>query len=177
MKINNRQQLLTIVAAVAVTLWAGDTLIVEPLIKSWKERKAEVAKLRRDLSDGERTLSRGESIRKRWDAMRTNTLPGEVSFAKTRMVEAFDRWSEGSQISITSIDPQEKRAADDYMTVECHVAAFGNLASVTRFLYELEKDPRAFKVESVQLGSRDNDGQQLTLSLQVSGLLLNQAEP
>ncbi|MBI3416008.1 MAG: type 4a pilus biogenesis protein PilO [Verrucomicrobia bacterium] len=176
MNVNNRQKLLTILAAAVVVVWAGDNLVVEPLIKSWKGRKAEVIRLRRDISDGERTLSRGESIRQRWENMRTNTLPGEVSLAKTRMVEAFDRWSEGSQISITSIDPQEKRAADDYMTVECHVAAFGNLASVTRFLYELEKDPRAFKVETLQLGSRDNDGQQLTLSLQVSGLLLNQAD-
>ncbi len=176
MNAHNRQQLLTIVAAAAVVLWVGNALVVDPLIKSWKERTASLKKLRQDVSDGERTLARRQSIEQRWQQMNTNTLPGEVSAAKTRVVEAFDRWSDGSQISITSIDPQEKRGADDYMTVECHVAAYGNLASVTRFLYELEKDPRAFKVESLQLGSRDNDGQQLSLSLQVSGLLLNQAE-
>lgn len=172
----NRQKLLTVVAAITVVLWAGDTLVVEPLIKNWRNRAAAIKKLRDDVRDGERTLSRKQSIQQRWEQMRTNMLPAEVSAAKTRAVEAFDRWSESSQISITSIDPQEKRGADDAMTVECHVAAYGSISAVTRFLYELEKDPRAFKVESLQLGSRDNDGQQLTLNLVVSSVLLNQTE-
>ena len=58
------------------------------------------------------------------------------------------------------------------MTLECHVDGFGNLPALTRFLYEVEKDPMAFKIETVEISARDKDGQQLTLGLLVSGLLL-----
>ena len=58
------------------------------------------------------------------------------------------------------------------MTLECRVDGFGNLSSLTRFLYDVEKDPMALKVEAVEITARDNDGQQLSLALQVSGLLL-----
>jgi len=34
----------------------------------------------------------------------------------------------------------------------------------------------ALKLESVELGARDKDGQQLSLALQVSGLVLNAQE-
>ena len=63
------------------------------------------------------------------------------------------------------------------MTYECRADAFGSLPSITRFLYEIEKDPLALKIESVEINARDNTGQQLSLGLQVSGLRLNSAKP
>ena len=42
----------------------------------------------------------------------------------------------------------------------------------TRFLYDIEEDPLALKLESVALSARDDTGQQLTLGLQISGLAL-----
>ena len=62
---------------------------------------------------------------------------------------------------------------DDYSTFECHVDATGNLATLTRFLYEVERDKLAVRVEAVELAARDNDAASLSLGLQVSGLLLN----
>ena len=104
--------------------------------------------------------------------MRTNTLPAESSVAENQVLRAFDRWSQDSRISITSIKPQWKHNADDYVTLECRVDAYGSLATLTRFLYDVEKDPLALRVEAVEITSRDNDGQQLSLALQVSGLSL-----
>ena len=176
MNINNRQQLLTIVAGIAVALWAGDKLIFSPLTKSWKERTTRIAELRKSVTQGTQLLAREQSIRQRWESMRTNTLPNPVSVAESQVFKAFDRWSQDSQISITSIKPQAKQNADDYMTVEFRVDAFGSLSTLTRFIYNVEKDPLAVKVEAVEINSRDNEGQQLTLGLQVSGLLLNQGE-
>ena len=42
MNINNRQQLLAILAGVAVALWAGDKLVFSPLTQSWKERATRI---------------------------------------------------------------------------------------------------------------------------------------
>jgi hypothetical protein len=176
MNINNRQQLLTIAAAVAVAFLVSDKLILSPLTKSWKARAARIVELRKSVTQGTQLLEREQAIRSRWESMRTNTLPSESSVAENQVLKAFDRWSQESQISITSIKTQGKRNADDYMTLECHVDGFGNLSTITRFLYNIENDPMALRVESVEISARDNDGQQLALILQVSGLLLSQAE-
>jgi len=176
MNINNRQQLLAILAGVAVALWAGDKLVFSPLTQSWKERATRIVELRKSVTQGAHLLEREQSIRGHWENMRTNTLPNQVSVAESQVFKAFDRWSQDSQISITSIKPQEKQNADDYRTIEFRVDAFGTLSTLTRFLYNVEKDPTALKVEAVEISSRDNEGQQLTLGLQVSGLLLSQPE-
>jgi hypothetical protein len=172
----NRQQLLTVVLIVAATLWASDTFILQPLTRSWKARAARIVELRKSVNQGAQLLEREQSIRSRWESMRTNTLPSKTSVAENQVRKAFDRWSQESQISITSVKTQGKANADDYMTLEGHVDGFGNLSTITRFLYNIENDPMALRVESIEISARDNDGQQLGLSLQVSGLLRSQPE-
>ncbi len=173
----NRQQLLTILAAVGVGLFIADRLIFTPLIAGWKERSARITELRKSVTQGEQLLQRGDRIRDRWQSMSTNTLPDDVSRAENLVLRAFERWSDESRISISGIKPQWKRSGEDFMTLECRADALGNIHALTRFLHSLEKDPLALRVESVEITSRDETGQQLALAIQVSGLLLNPQEP
>jgi hypothetical protein len=76
-------------------------------------------------------------------------------------------------VVISAITPQWKHDSDDYMTYECRVDAAGDLEKLSRFLYSVERDPMALKLELVELGARDKEGQQLSLALQLSGLVLN----
>jgi len=173
----NRQQLLTILAAVGVGLFVADKLILTPLLAGWKDRSSRIAALRKSVAQGEQLLQRGDRLRERWDHMRANTLPDDVSGAENQVLKAFERWSDESRISISGIKPQWKRAGDDYITLECRADAFGSVQALTHFIHSLEKDPLALRVESVEITTRDETGQQLALAIQVSGLLLNPQEP
>lgn len=172
MRIKNRQQMLVVVAAAVVVLFALDGLVRAPLVASWKARATRLANLRKKVEDGRLLITREEGLRSRWDQMRRNTLPDNPSLAEQQMLKAFDRWSQSSGVSILSLSPQQKHEADEYMTLECRVEAAGSLSALTRFLYDLERDPMALKVQMVELSSRDTEGQQLALGLQVSGLIL-----
>jgi hypothetical protein len=164
-------------AAAVVGLLIADKILITPLLAGWKERSSRIAELRKSVSQGESLMERGERIRARWDGMRTNTLPDDVSAAENLVLKAFERWSDESRISISGIKPQWKRTSEDYMTLECRADAFGSIHALTRFLYSLEKDPLALRIESVEINSRDETGQQLALAIQVTGLLLNLQEP
>jgi hypothetical protein len=173
MNINKRQQLLAFSAIAVVGFFALDKLLISPLTQSWKERSAEIEKLRKSISQGHGTLEREQITQRRWNEMRKNTLPLNGSEAEQVVLKEFDKWSQGSRISVSSIKPQWKRGtSDDYSVLECRVDAAGTLATLTRFLYEVEHSPIALKVESVEFTSRDNNGQQLALGLLVSGLRL-----
>jgi hypothetical protein len=176
-KIKNRQQMLAIAAIAGIALLASDRLLISPLTKRWKERSTRIADLKKSVTQGAQLLERERVIQARWDSMRTNTLPDNASAAENEMLKAFERWSQESRISISSIKPQWKRIGEDSVTLEYRADALGSMPALTRFLYEVEKDPLAIKVEGVEITSRDNDGQQLSLGLQVSGLLLGTPEP
>ena len=53
----------------------------------------------------------------------------------------------------------------------CRLEASGDLGAVSRFLYEVETDPMALKVQSVEITARDNEGRQMALGMQLSGLV------
>ncbi len=176
MQIKNRQQMLALVSIGIVALFVADKVVLSPLFSAWRSRGTTMAQLRKQIDDGERLLKREQSIRERWDQMRTNTLPNNTSLAEQQILKAFERWSQDSRISVTSITPQWKRDADDFMTLECRVDASGNLGTLGQFLYDIEKDPMALQLESVEITARDKEGQQLALGLQISGLALTPKE-
>lgn len=179
MNLNQRQRLLAFAAIAAVALLAGDKLVVGPLINSWKARSERLVTLRKEVADGRGLQARAKSIRDRWSTMRAAALPSETSVAEDRLLKAFDRWSQDSRAGISSLKPQWKRGATpDYATLECRVDASGNLSALTRLLYDIEnarrvdRDPLALKIDVLELSTRDDRAEQLSLGLQVSGLQL-----
>ncbi len=173
MNLNKRQQLLAILAIVAVGLFIADKLVITPLTKSWKARADRIAKLKEEVRDGSETLKRERVLREQWAMMSTNTLPNAKPEAESQMLKAFERWSQAGGVSVSSIRPQWKEAEDDYKTLECRADVAGSLSAISRFLFQIERDPMGVKVDSMELQSRDTEGSQMALVLQVSGLLLN----
>ena len=177
MKIDNRQQLLVAAAIGAITLLIADRLVFTPLTNLWKDSSGNIVELRKQVDDGALLIQREESIRKRWQEMQKNTLPGNTSLAEQQVLKAFDTWSRESRATVMAITPQWKHDSDDYMTLECRVDASGDLETLSRFLYDIEKDPMALKLQSLELSSHSDNGQQMTLALQVSGLVLTPSGP
>jgi Tfp pilus assembly protein PilO len=172
MQIKNRQQLLVIVAGTVIGLFVADKIVIGPVWSLWKARSEQIAKLRKQVDDGNHLIKRESSLNARWEQMRTNTLPTNESQAEQLVLKAVDRWSQKSGVSITSISPQWKHDADEYMTLQCRVDATGNMGTLKNFLYSIEKDPLALKLEMVEISTRDPEGQLLNLGLQISGLVL-----
>ena len=177
MQIKNRQQVLALVAIAAIALLAADRLVYRPLLAGWKARSARITELKKSVGQGGQLLARERAIREHWDSMETNTLPSNVSAAEGEVFRAFDRWAQESRTSVSSMKPQWKQNDEGYMTLECRADASGSLSALTRFLYEIEKDPLALRIDSLEITARDNTGQQLSLNLQVSGLLLTTTSP
>jgi hypothetical protein len=177
METNKRQQTLILFAVAALVLLLGDSFVRAPLYTRWVERSAHIDQLKKSISQGELTVSRDASIRGRWEKMRSNTLSNNVSIAESQLLKAFDQWTRDSRVTIGSIRPQWKQPEDDYTTLECRADATGSIDALSRFLYEVEKDPLALKVESIEITSHDDSGRQLTLALQLNGLMLTPPTP
>lgn len=177
MQIKNRQQLLTVVTIAAVALFAIDKIVTPPLTKLWNSRSARIKQLRQDVKEGD-LLRRGkDSIRRQWAQMQASTLTNNTTLAEQQLFTGLNHWSQLSGITINTVTPQWKQGSDPtYKTLECRVDASGSIDRMSEFLYNLEKDPMALKLESVELSSRDNEGTQLALGVQISGLVLTPNE-
>ena len=173
MNLNKRQQLLVILALAVTGLFIADKLVITPLTNSWKARSSRIARLKELVRDGTATEKQEPTLRRQWDKIRTNTLASAKPEAESQMLKAFERWSQAGGVSVTSIRPQWKEAEEDYKTLECRADVGGSLHAIMRFLFQIERDPLGVMVDSMELTTRNNEGSQLALVIQVSGLLLN----
>ncbi len=173
MNLKNRQTVLTVIAIAVVALFLLDRVVFTPLISGWKQRAETIKELRASIQKGEAMIARENITRGVWNDLRKNTLPANASHAEKALLEAFDRWTRDSRITVNSIKPQWKRGAtDDYSLLECRIDAAGDIGTLTKFLHEVEHSDMALRIESVELTARDTEGRQLALGLSVSGLRL-----
>jgi hypothetical protein len=173
MPIKNRQQVLFLATGIAVALFFGDKLVLGPLTDTWKARANRVMALRNQVSRGRMLLVRERGIRDHWAEMQHRALTNNPSAAEQQVFRAIDGWAQDTGVLINAITPQWKHDSEDYITYECRIDATGDIGRLSRFLYRAEREPLALKLESVELNARDKDGQQLSLGLQLSGLVLN----
>ena len=118
-------------------------------------------------------MERAERMESLWAEMQEKALPKDAAKAEQDLISAFDRWGRSSNVELGSIKPQWKRGQTNrYSQLECRVDATGSMATLSRFLFEVERSALALRVDSVEITSRDDTGQKLTLGLLVSGLRL-----
>jgi Tfp pilus assembly protein PilO len=174
MNLKNRQDFLVVLVIAAAGLFVGVNFIFTPLQHWWGDRQSQIRALREKVRDGTMTLRREAYTRADWDQMRTNALPPVTSQAEQTFLKAMDQWGTDSGATITSLAPQWKSDSTNYMTLDCRVESEGDLSSLSRLIYLIEKGPMAVRLDTVELSSHDNAGQQMTLGMEINGLALLQ---
>ncbi len=174
MKIKNRQEFLVMVTIGVVLLAVVVNFILPPIQGWWSDRQRQISDLRDKVKDGNQMIKRDAVIRNHWKDMRENSLPASAPEAEQRFLKAIDNWSRDSGAAITSITPQWKSDSTNYMTLNCRVETDGDLNSLSKFIYDIEKGPMPLRLDTVELSSHDNNGQVMTLGLDINGLALLQ---
>jgi hypothetical protein len=174
MKVENRQQLLIVLTAIAVALFIGNTVIFEPLAKWWSSRSDQVRAYKVKVQDGKAMIQREAIITNRWNGMRANALTNNPSAAAQQVINALDNWATSSGAEVNSILPQWNKDSTNYMTYNCHVQASGTLGALSQFIYQIEKGPMAMKINTMELSAHDEFGRNFQLDLQISSLALLQ---
>jgi len=174
MKIKNRQDVLVVVTLAVVALAVAVNFIFPPILGWWSDRQRLIRELGGEIKDGNQMIRREAALRSHWDEMRHNALPANMPQAEQQFLKAMDGWARDSGAEVTSIMPQWKNDATNYLTLGCRVETAGDIGALSRFIYEIEKGPMLVRLDSVELSSHDATGQQMTLGVEINGLALLQ---
>jgi hypothetical protein len=172
METKNREKMLAIGAGVGLGLLILNYLVISPLIDGWQSRTKQIKDLREKIANGKMLIGRQEFVEASWDQMRTNALDSNPAAAEKQLFTAFDHWVSQSGATEGSFRPQIQETDDNYSTIDCRADVTGDMQSLLHFFYNMEKDPLGVKIESFELTSRDDNGRQLTLGLELNGLVL-----
>jgi hypothetical protein len=172
METKNREKMLAIGAGAALGLLLLNYLVISPLIDTWGSRTKQIKELRTRISDGNMLIRRQDVVQAKWAGMQTNALDSNPAVAERQLFTAFDHWVKQSGATEGSFRPQLQETDDNYSTIDCRAEVSGTMQDLVKFFYNMEKDPLGVKIETFELTSRDDKGQEMTLALDLSGLVL-----
>ena len=168
-----RQRLLILIAGGCVVLLILNSIVFSPLSDLWSSHAMEIKKLEGEVADGRSVVARGPQTRRVWSDIQTGALPKDQAQAEHDVLANVESWGRASGVELGSRKPLWKHGQTPaYSLLELRLDATGPLSALSLFLYYMEKSPLALKVDSVELISRDDTGEKLTLSMIVTGLKL-----
>ncbi len=171
MDTQRREKILILASIFCISALAADKILLPPLINLWSARNLEITELGESLVKGKSLLGRETMMKSRWREMKNSALPQNITEAENLVLKAVDRWVQESRIQGTSFKFQWRDNEENYSLLECRASYVGTMKSIVRFLYELEVDPLALKLEEVELSPRDESGKSVLLIIRFTGLL------
>jgi hypothetical protein len=169
-----RERLLIVAVLVCFGLLAVDQLVAEPLRRLWTARAGRIVELRRSVDRGSQLLDREQTLEQRWREMRGRSLPRQTAMTETQVFNAVNNWAQAARLSVGSLKPRWILDEDDCRKLEVRLSAGGDLSAIAHFLHALEVDSQPYKIEDVDLTSRDDQGRQMTLDLRFTGLVIEE---
>jgi len=175
MQSDQRLTFLKIAAGAVVGLFLLDRMVFSPAVAGWKAQTERLAEIRQKVQRGRQLVEREKSLRDRWAEMQRTDLAEDGSAAENDVFKAIGRWARDSRVGFASLTPQWRTHDDGYDTFEFRASANGDQTSLARLIYEIENDPLPARIEECELTSRDNQGQQVGLTLKFSFVRITDA--
>jgi Tfp pilus assembly protein PilO len=167
-----RERILVVAAGVCIVLLMGDRFIVTPLYRLWKARAERISLLKQNLEKGALLLDRKGDIDQRWLDMNERSLSADIAEAENKILNAVNSWASRSSFNLSSIKPRWLHDEVNSKKLEFRLSGTGDVESLYRFLYEIESDSLAIKLEDIEISSRDEKTRDLALSVRFTGLIL-----
>ena len=146
----NRQRLLLILAGSAIGLLVLDSLVIEPAIKIWRTHSQEIARLQTSVANGKNSIARAAQNDRVWKEMEANALPKDAAQAENEVYTALHRWADQNRVELPSERIGWKKGTNERNSLlEFRIDAAGNISSLSRFIYEIERSPMALRVDSI----------------------------
>jgi hypothetical protein len=170
-----REKLLLLAAALCIGGYLCDRFVLTPLMETWSERAERIASLEQSLANGEQMLKREDVFKTQWAQMLRRSLPTDTAVAEAKVQRAVQEWVLESRLQVTTQKLRWMEDEKEYKLLRYEAAADGDMESIARFLYEMETDSSvAVRFEDAAVVARDQGGQQLSMSVEFTGLALKE---
>lgn len=176
MKLSKRERIIAIVVVAVVTLFIIDQVFLSPLLE-----RLSIAN--RSIQDGQLALKNADALRqnsvraqRNWTEIAGDTLKRDASTAEQQLLNRIQDWAQNSNLALTSLKPERNEKEKDFDKVTIRTSANGSMSQIGRFLFALKDSRVPVRVSDLQITSRRDGTDDLTVQLGISTIYL-QPEP
>jgi Tfp pilus assembly protein PilO len=162
---------MTCAGLIAVSLFYS--FILEPLATRWLSLNNEIRIMQLKLKKSTQTLKRRIEIMDRYEniAAYVGKPRGSDEEEMTVLLSELERLASASSARITDIKPRPPKQLDYYKKYTIEVESEGDMATLTKFIYEIQNSSQLLSIEKVSLTMKSGVGSALKTYMLVTKIL------
>ena len=172
MVFTKREKIIIAATIFAVCVLVLDFYVFSPAFEKYKDVQEERRTQLEKLNQAERVLDHCRLVRPRWQAMVGGGLHGDAADSEGQILRALRDWSAREGVRLSSLRPERSREKKELPEITVHVAGAGSMASISRLLWRIETTSFPVRIRMLQLGSRKDGRDDLSVHLKLSTLYL-----
>lgn len=163
-----REKWIVVVTAVVLGLFLLDHFIVRPFYQSLDDLTQKRALLQGKLDDAKQTLAASHVARSRWAQFRAGGLQSDASATENNFLNAIRSWSQEARLPLASIRPDRSQSNHGLEEMSFQAGANGTMSAISAFLYRVETTHLPIRIREIQIASRTEGKDDLSLQLRLS---------
>jgi len=161
---------LAIIAVVCIALYI---LVLEPTWNKWQQLNKTIDVTERKLLKNLKIMGQKEIIDELYDKYAQSLrMKGSVEEETAVILSEIENIARQSNVIITDIKPQSVKDMDFYKEYYVEMEAEGNIASLAKFIYELQNSKQILKVRHLRLNAKETRGDTLKGYMVVTKILI-----
>jgi Tfp pilus assembly protein PilO len=147
--------------------------ILEPLGKRWTALNNEIRIMQLKLKKSTQTLKRRIEIMERYENISSyvGKTRGSDEEEITILLSELERLASTSSARITDIKPRPPKLHEYYKKYSIEVESEGDIATLTKFIYEIQNSPQLLSIEKVSINMKSGAGSYLKTYMLVTKIL------
>ncbi len=170
MQLSKRERMIMLVVGLAAGAFVLDRFVVTPWSEGLDQMQADRKRVDDKLSEAEKTTKKGSLATRKWREVRASGLPQDPSMTESKLLNSIRGWAQESGMTLVSLRPDRTSSSKGLSQLSFQATGTGSMRQITSFLYRIETAKMPVRIHEVQLASKTEGSDDLTLQLHVSSL-------
>ena len=172
MILSQREKYIGIGAIAVVVLLGLDRYALTPLMTARQEVNAKVREATAEHERADRLFKTAKRLGPRWNQMVAGGLQSDVSEAESQALHSLRDWASEARVNLSSLKPERVDKLKKYHSINFRATGTGTMDSISKLLYRIQTSRVPMRVTDLQITSRREGTDDLSLQLGVSTIFL-----
>jgi len=168
MVFTKREKIIIAASIAAVCVLVLDVTVLTPLAGRRAAAQVDRERLVAKLARARNVLKRRQRLGHKWREMLNDGLRRDPGEAESQILRSIRDWSADEGVRLSLLRPERSTEKTELPEITVHVAGTGSMAEVSRLLWQIEQSRAPIKIKMLQLGSRKDGADDLSMQLKVS---------
>jgi hypothetical protein len=165
-----RERYIAIIAGVVLGILVLDWYVLTPLVEQRNLLATRRQNLEREVENALKLFETSKQMTRKWGEMRSGGMKQDASDAESQLLNTVRGWSSEAGLTLSAIRPERVGKSHDLQEIGFQAAGNANLRAAANLLYRLETTSQPIRIRELQITSRSDGSDDLSVQLRLSTL-------